>query len=188
MPDDKRRDGWGLAGVEVVPDPEKNLPPWERSNPAYGVGAGKDEKATHNVSARLTTKEHRDIAKIVQHRKFPVIENTSDAIRVALMMLRYWYATKHDEAMLESLDTEMWENERLARLRERTKVLAILEGTASELSEAERMGYTNRVDTIRAELNKYRKKLTDEELKGKADKLYVQSAPKSSHMKPMKST
>lgn len=174
-----KRKGWSseahLSGVE---DPEKNLPPWERANPAYGVGAGKDEKANINVSARITVKENRDLAKIVQHRRVPAIENTSDALRVALVMLRYWYATKlGDMEMKDALDVEMWENERLAQKNYRLRVLEILDAMEVEMAEAQRLGYENRLKDLRAQLAKYKKKLTDEELLGKANKLYVLFSP-----------
>lgn len=178
MPEDRPNSGWaaGLGGGPTpVEDPEKNLPPWDRDNPAYGVGAGKDEKATHNISARITTRENRDLQKIVQHRRFPAIENTSDAIRVGLVMVRYWYATKsNDAAMKDALDLEMWENEQLARKRNRERVLSILESLETQMSEAKRLDYTNRLADLNAELNRYRKKLTDEELLGKANRLYVE--------------
>lgn len=177
MPKEKK---WGDGTPAVVPDPEKDLPPWDRANPAYGVGAGKDEKSTHNVSARLTTREHRDLAKIVQHRKYAVIENTSDAIRVALVMLRYWYAVHHNDPQMKAqLDVEMWENERAARTRYRERVLALLDGLEREMREAQRLGYENRLKDLRAELSRYRDQLTDEELRGKASKLYVEFSGKT---------
>lgn len=169
-----------IGSVAPVPDPERNLPPWERANPAYGVGAGKDEKTSHSLSMRLTTKEYRELQKIVQHRKFPVIETQTDVMRIGLMMVRYWYGIHHgDPQILKDLDVEMWENERAARQRFRERVLGLLEGIEMEMTEARRLGYENRLKTLCAELKKYREQLTDEELRGKADLLYVQFHSKS---------
>lgn len=162
-----------------MPDPEKNLPPWDRANPAYGVGAGKDEKTTHTLTMRLTSKEQRELQKIVQHRRYPVIETQTDAVRVGLIMLRYWYGIRHgDPKVLADLDVEMWENERTARQRFRERVLKLLEGIEVEMSEARRLGYGNRLNTLRAELKKYKEQLHDEELLGKANRLYVEFSSK----------
>lgn len=168
---------WG--NPKPVPDPQGNLPPWDRDNPAYGVGAGKDEKTSHTVTVRLTTKEFREIQKIVQHRKYPVIETQSDAVRAGLSMFRYWYAINHNKSRVQELDVEMWENERLAKRRFRDRVLNILEGIEAEMKEAQRLGYANRLKDLRAELGKYRKELTDEELRGKANLLYVEYVPRN---------
>lgn len=182
MPEPRKKKGWSadaklIGGTE---NPEKDLPPWERENPAYGVGAGKDEKSSHNVSARLTAREARDLQRIVQHRKYPVVENTSDCIRVGLVMFRYWYAIhKDDPQMKEQIDIEMWEAERLARSRYRDRVLKVLEGMEVEMAEARRLGYENRLKVLCAELSKYKEKLSDEELRGKASRIYVEFMQKS---------
>lgn len=182
MPKQGSRKSWSqdatIGPVQAAPDPEKNLAPWERANPAYGVGAGKDEKAPHSVSLKLTTKEYRDLQKIVQHRKYAVIETQTDAIRVGLTMFRYWYAIHHnDPQMLEQMDIEMWENERRARNRYRERVLEMLDGVEREMSEASRLGYETRLKTLRAEVQKYREQMTDEELRAKAGRLISEYAP-----------
>lgn len=181
-----KKENWGRP-LAPVGDPQKNLPPWDRANPSYGVGAGKEEQANQALNLRVTTRELRDIQKIVQHRKIPAIETQTDVVRIGLVMVRYWYALHHKTPTdVDQLDIMMWEQEVAVRKRKRERIRAVLDGIDEEFADALRLKVKSRLVELKDEINQYRKQIPDDALRTRASKLFIDLQTAITEMKPGK--
>lgn len=162
---------WG--NLHDVNQEDADLPPWERKNLGYwGTGGDKAEVDFH---FRITQRQLREIQKIVQQRKVPLLETQSDVGKLGLSWVLWWVANmiSPDPERKEAIDLIMWEEKVRGGKAYRQRLGTLLDEIGTECAQAQTSGNERRLRELVSDLKKHKDKIQDTELKAKASRLWI---------------